>query len=205
MLGVLYMDIINKKNILKKEIFRTYMLIYIGILLTNMMSETFGGLILFMFNSFLSMLELNMINRGLIISLFTIGIKMLPVFPLVIGEIRLYDLTVQSNEVERELEIYSFQMRELELGIDEITIQDIVERVKILPRSKQIEILNYVKDLSLNNSVDTKKYLDIESLDKESLDLLISEIDDILYPSYDSESEKGYTRKKTKNDNSITY
>ena len=81
---------------------------------------------------------------------------MLPVFPLVIGEIRLYDVTVQSNEVERELEIYSFQMRELELGIDEITIQDIVERVKILPRSKQIEILNYVKDLSLNNSVDTK-------------------------------------------------
>lgn len=205
MLGVLYMDIINKKNILKKEIFRTYMLIYIGILLTNMMSETFGGLILFMFNSFLSMLELNMINRGLIISLFTIGIKMLPVFPLVIGEIRLYDLTVQSNEVERELEIYSFQMRELELGIDEITIQDIVERVKILPRSKQIELLNYVKDLSLNNSVDTKKFLDIESLDKESLDLLISEIDDILYPSYDSELEKGYTRKKTKNDNSITY
>ena len=45
----------------------------------------------------------------------------------------------------------------------------------------------------------------LKSLDKESLDLLISEIDDILYPSYDSESEKGYTRKKTKNDNSITY
>ena len=185
------MDIVDEKNRLKKEIFRTCMLIYIGGFLTNMMSETFDGIILLMFNIFLPMLELNMINRELIISLFTIGIKMFPVFSLVIGGIRLYDLTVQSNEVERELEIYFSQMRELKLGVDEITIQDIVERVKILPRSKQIEILNYVKDLALNNSVDTKKYLDIETLDKESLDLLIREVEDILYPSYESEVEKG--------------
>lgn len=205
MIGVIYMDIINEKNRLKKEIFRTYMLIYIGLLLTNMISVAFDGTIFLIFNIFLSMLELDMINRELIISLFTIGIKMLPVFSLLIGKIRLYDLTVQSNEVERELEIYTFQMRELELGIDKITIEDIVERVKILPRSKQIEILNYVKDLALNNSVDTKKYLDIELLDKASLNLLICEMNDILYPSYDSESEKGYTRKKTKNDNSTMY
>lgn len=198
------MDIVNEKNRLKKKMFRTRMLMYIGIMIADTMSIYFGDFILVMFNILLSMLNVNMINRELIISIFTVGFKMFPVIPFVIGEIRIYDLIVQSNEVERELEIYSSQMRELELEADKITIQDIVERVKPLPRNKQIELLNYVKDLALNNSVDTKKYLDIESIDKDNLDLLISEVEDIVYPSYNGESEKDYTRKKT-NNSSIKY
>lgn len=198
------MEIFEERNKLKKKIVKTGILIYVVLFISSMISKNFGDIAITMCNVILAILDVNMTNRGLILYFLDLAINMFPMFPFIVGEVRLYDLFRQYNELNMDAKVYSSQMRELELDVDKITIQNIVERMKTLSRSKQIELLNYVKDMALGNSIDMKRDKEIESLDKDSLDLLISEVQDIVYPSYNCQQEKDYTRKKIKNDDIMT-
>lgn len=195
------MEINNESNKIKKDILKTCMLIHIGVLTSILISKHYGDIAFMVVNMLLFMLNVNMANRELIMSIFKVGIKLFPIFPFIAGEIKLYDLVMQYNELKIETINYLYQMQELKFEKDKITVLNMVEKMETLPRSKQIELLNYAKDLIHGNNTDKGKYLDLELLSKDGLDLFVSEVGDMVYPSFDSESEKGYTRKKIKDDN----
>lgn len=74
-------------------------------------------------------------------------------------------------------------------------VYDIVERFANLPRSKQMEVLNYIKgDLNLQ---DRELCVDINKLDNQYRDTLLTECEDILFPDID-EDKNSYVKKKEK-------
>jgi len=74
-------------------------------------------------------------------------------------------------------------------------VYDIVERFANLSRSKQMEILNYIKgDLEL---YDKELSYKIDLIGDKYKDHLLTECEDILFPDFDDDKEK-YTKKRRK-------
>lgn len=198
------MEFDDKKSKLMAKIFRTCILIHIGVILASIFSSNFSDIYFTMLNILFATLDVSTTNYALILPFLKVAFKMFPSTPYIAGEIILYDLIMKYNEVEIEKITYLLQKKESKLNSDKIIIENIVLRMEKLSKTRQIELLNYIKDITLGNNINKGKYFEIDALDKESLEELIYKIEEIVYPSYNGESEKDYTRKKT-NNSSIKY
>lgn len=199
------MEFDDKKSRLMAKIFRTCILIHIGVILASIFSSNFSDIYFMMLNILFATLNVSTTNCALILSFLEVAFKLFPSTPYIVGEIILYELIMKYNEVEREKITYLLQKRESKLNSDKIIIENIVSRMEDFSKTRQIELLNYIKDIILGNNINKGKYVEIDLLDEESLEELIYKVEEIVYPSYNDDLERDYTRKKTNNNNSINY
>lgn len=150
-------------------------------------------------------LKMDSLDRYMLLSFFTFIYRFLPTMIFIGGRIYIFNLNINIFKLEMENDFELLEKREKMNNkkdecviIDEEEVRktyDIVERFANLSRSKQMEILNYIKgDLSLyDNDLSNK----INELNDQYRNVLQTECEDILFPDID-DNKNNYVKKKEK-------
>ena len=147
-------------------------------------------------------LKMDYLDRYMLVSFLEFFFKYLPTMVYIGGRVYIFNLNkkIIKMELENDFEMIiekekmSSQYDECVI-IDEEEIRnvyDIVERFAKLPRSKQMEVLNYIKgDLELYDKELSSK---IDRVRDKYMEYLMIECEDILFPDVDE--DKKYTKKR---------
>ena len=149
-------------------------------------------------------LKMDYLNRTLLISSLEFIYRYLSTIIYIGGRIYIFKLNKEiislelNNNIDLLKEKEKMENKKEEcIIIDELEVRktyNILERFANLPRSKQMEILNYIKgDLNIQNK---ELCNDIDELNNQYKDILQTKCEDILFP--DIEEDKKYTKKKEK-------
>lgn len=154
------------------------------------------------------MLKMDNTDRHMLLSFLEFFYKYLPTMVYIGGKVMSFNISKEIRKMEENDEYLFIDESELKTEIpkvegseckiideDEVLkVYDIVERFENLPRSKQMEILNYIKgDLSLN---DKELCDEIKELSDKYKDYLQTECEDILFPDYDEDREEMSRKRK---------
>ena len=147
-------------------------------------------------------LKMDNLDRNIFLNIVEFFFRYLPTFVFAGGKIYIYNINKEIRNLNEE---YNFELLEqmdrnkknnIECVVKEEEVRkinDIVDKFKKLPRSKQVEILNYIKgDLILYDKELSSITNLINACDKESL---LTEFQDVLFPS---EEENDYSKKRKK-------
>lgn len=198
-------DLENRKRKLEKKKKLTYWLMFVGYFLSFSVSANGLSIVLPMTEFMLILLDVNNINRDIILSVMEFFFRYLPTIVYVGGKIKMSSISEEILELKRidetKEDMYGDLLKEISVGEkikDEeeiLKVYDIVERFEMLPRDKQMEVLNYIKgDLSIE---DNQLCIQIKELKDEYKNVLQTECEDVLFPDF-KEDEIGYTKNRRK-------
>ena len=150
-------------------------------------------------------LKMDYLDRKMLLSVIEFFYRYLPTMVYIGGRVYIFNLNKKIIKLEIENDFDLLEKREkLNLEREECIIineeevkkaYDIVEKFANLPRSKQMEVLNYIKgDLSLE---DRELCFEIDELSNQYRDILQIECEDILFPDIEDD-KNNYVKKREK-------
>lgn len=150
-------------------------------------------------------LKMDYLDRYFLLSVVEFFYRYFPTMIYISGRVYIFNLNKKIIKLEMENDFDLLLERErMATKMDECVVidekevrkvYDIVERFANLPRSKQMEVLNYIKgDLSLK---DKELCADINELSNQYRDTLQIECEDILFPDIEDD-KNNYTKKREK-------
>lgn len=150
-------------------------------------------------------LKMDYLDRKMLLSVIEFFYRYLPTMIYIGGRIYIFNLNKKIIKLEIENDFDLLERREkMNLEREECVVineeevkkaYDIVERFANLPRSKQMEVLNYIKgDLCLE---DRELCFEIDELSNQYRDILQIECEDILFPDIEDD-KNNYVKKREK-------
>lgn len=137
-------------------------------------------------------LQIDELQRELILASGRLLISMLPMTVSVLGNVKMYTLVKESKKLyAEEIDYLCKKMFEQKKP----QIQELLENAERLPRSELMKILNMTKDQLMK--IEKTKKVECKTSDELALDYLQSGLEDMLFPSV-IDSEKGYSRVRKK-------
>ena len=148
-------------------------------------------------------IKMDYIDRNILLSFLEFFYKYLPTMVYIGGRVYIFNLNkkILKIEMDNDFDLLLEKEKMLEkkqeyIIVDEEEIRkiyDIVLKIEKLPRSKQMEVLNYIKgDLKL---YDKELSSEIDLIGDKYKEYLLIECEDILFPNVEYDVKK-YIRKK---------